>query len=116
MASAPRHLRNGCVGNEWTHLEDDKGSYVTRGNPGFSGDEAEECVFEAKFPNSYKLLGSTAGLIENINEVGMQGGSEGRRCWETIYRAALHGMRGRDKGGPPETCPAEILRMRSSRN
>lgn len=31
-------------------------------------------------------------------------------------QAALHGMKSRDKGGPPEICPIATLKMRNSGN
>lgn len=38
-----------CVRNEQIHLENYKGNYVIRGNPGFSWGEAEADVFEENF-------------------------------------------------------------------
>lgn len=74
-------LRKGCVGNVQTHLENSKGNYVIRGNPVFSWDEAEDNAFEKKVP---KLLGSRAGLPENIVQAGVKGESEGRVGGRTI--------------------------------
>lgn len=56
-------LGKGCVGHEETHLAGYRKNDVIRGNPGFSWDEAEKCVFEKEVPNFWKFLGSRAEPI-----------------------------------------------------